>query len=306
MLTQDAVADSLGQSGGAAVKLLDGNLNASFVCHDDPVTQSSLHFNTQTILQASDAKSFAMKKSLADQVRAYLEHRGEGYTPAKLATEVARLQRDLPEADRCKRQNIEQLLEKEFRTVRYLPALAQAMGTTVEALSAGLFVPGAAPPAEAPAAAPAQVTEYLPGFEHLAIPLLANSGSMGAGEDQLHDEVVVGRLMVSPQWVQRTIKPLTKPENLRFIHGWGDSMDPTFCDGDILLVDAGVQTIRIDGIYVLEANDRIYIKRVRQRMDGNFEVSSDNSTVKTVDVLDGSRPINVRGRVVWCWNGKKM
>lgn len=172
--------------------------------------------------------------------------------------------------------------------------------------SAGWFDRQPSWPPPAPSAVNEAVTQYLPGFEHLAIPLLANSGSMGAGEDQLHDEVVVGRLMVSPQWVQRTIKPLTKPENLRFIHGWGDSMDPTFCDGDILLVDAGVQTIRIDGIYVLEANDRIYIKRVRQRMDGNFEVSSDNSTVKTVDVLDGSRPINVRGRVVWCWNGKKM
>lgn len=247
-----------------------------------------------------------MKKSLADQVRAYIEYRGEGYTPAKLATEVARLQRELPDAERCKRQNIEQLLEKEFRTVRYLPALAQAMGTTVETLTAGLFVPGSAPPAEAPAAPPPQVSEYLPGFEHLSIPMLANSGSMGGGEEQMHEEVVVGRLTVSPQWVQRTIKPLTKPENLRFIHGWGDSMDPTFADGDILLVDVGIETPRIDGIYVLEANDRIYIKRVRQRMDGKFEVSSDNPTVKTVDVLDGSHTVFVRGRVVWCWNGKKM
>lgn len=149
-------------------------------------------------------------------------------------------------------------------------------------------------------------TPYLPGFEALSIPMLANSGSMGAGEDQMHDEVVVGRLTVSPQWAQRTIKPLTKLENLRFIHGWGDSMDPTFADGDILLVDIGIQTPKIDGIYVLEANDRIYIKRVRQRMDGQFEVSSDNPTVKTVDVLDGTHPVQVRGRVVWCWNGKKM
>lgn len=149
-------------------------------------------------------------------------------------------------------------------------------------------------------------TRFLPGFEQLSIPLLANSGSMGPGEDQLHDEVVVGRLTVSPQWVQRTIKPLTKLENLRFIHGYGDSMDPTFADGDILLVDVGVQEPKIDGVYVLEANDRIYIKRVRQRINGEFEISSDNPTVKTVDVLDGSAPVAVRGRVVWAWNGKKM
>ncbi|MNV51647.1 Peptidase S24-like protein [compost metagenome] len=147
---------------------------------------------------------------------------------------------------------------------------------------------------------------YLPGFEELSIPLLANSGSMGNGDDQFHDEVVVGRITVSPQWAARTIKPLTDLENLRFIHGYGDSMSPTFSDGDVLLVDVGVSDPKIDGVYVLEANDRLYIKRVRQRFDGNFEISSDNPTIKTVDVLDGTHAVNVRGRVVWAWNGKKM
>lgn len=149
-------------------------------------------------------------------------------------------------------------------------------------------------------------TPYLPGFEKLSIPFLAQAGSMGHGEDQLHEEVVVGRLTVSPQWVLRTIKPLTAMENLRLIHGYGDSMEGTFNDGDILLVDSGVQDPKIDGVYVLEANDRIYIKRVRQRLDGSFEVSSDNPNVKTVDVLDGTQQVTVRGRVVWAWNGKKL
>lgn len=155
----------------------------------------------------------------------------------------------------------------------------------------------------APVQAPS--TEYLPGFEQLSIPVLANAGSMGPGVDQMHDEVVVGRLTVSPQWATRTIKP-TALENLRFIHGYGDSMEPTFIDGDILLVDIGVVEPKIDGVYVLEANDRIYIKRVRQRLNGEFEISSDNPTVKTIDVLDGSQQVAIRGRVVWAWNGRKM
>lgn len=148
-------------------------------------------------------------------------------------------------------------------------------------------------------------TPHLPGFEPLSIPLLANSGSMGPGNDQLHDEVVIGRLTVSPEWVQRAVKP-TKMENLRFIHGYGDSMEPTFTDGDVLLVDLGHRDPKIDGVYVLEANDRIYIKRVRQRMDGVFEISSDNPTVKTIDLLDGRATVMVHGRVVWVWNGKKL
>lgn len=148
-------------------------------------------------------------------------------------------------------------------------------------------------------------TRFLPGFESLSIPLLANSGSMGSGNDDLHDEVVIGRLTVSPDWARRVVKP-TKLEHLRFIHGYGDSMEPTFADGDVLLVDLGVRDPKIDGVYVLEANDRIYIKRVRERMDGSLEISSDNPTVKTVDVLDGSTQVTVHGRVVWRWNGRKM
>lgn len=148
-------------------------------------------------------------------------------------------------------------------------------------------------------------TAYLPGFQALSIPVLAQAGSMGVGEDQLHNEIVVGRLTVSPEWITRTIKP-TRPENLRFIHGYGDSMEPTFVDGDVLLVDTGINDPKVDGVYVLEANDRIYIKRVRQRMDGNFEISSDNPTVKTVDVLNGTHTVTVHGRVVWAWNGRKM
>lgn len=148
-------------------------------------------------------------------------------------------------------------------------------------------------------------TEYLPGFEKLHIPVMAQSGSMGVGTDQMHDEIVVGRLTVSPEWALKTLKP-TSLENIRFIHGYGDSMEGTYRDGDILLVDSGIETPDIDGVYVLEANNRIYIKRVRQRMDGKYEISSDNPNVKTVDVLDGSNAVKVCGRVIWAWNGKKL
>ena len=56
----------------------------------------------------------------------------------------------------------------------------------------------------------------------------------------------------------------------------------------------------------IAGNDRVYIKRVRQRMDGVVEISSDNATVKTVDVLNGDHRIDILGRVVWCWNGRKL
>lgn len=152
----------------------------------------------------------------------------------------------------------------------------------------------------------AQTPSPAPGAPAISVPLLANAGSMGPGTEIQHDDVLVGHIALSEQWVARRLKP-TSPTALRFIHAYGDSMHPTFEDGDVLLVDTGMRDPKaIDGVYVMAANDRVYIKRVRQRMDGVVEISSDNPTVKTVDVLNGDHRIDILGRVVWCWNGRKL
>lgn len=145
-----------------------------------------------------------------------------------------------------------------------------------------------------------------PGEPVVHVQLLANSGSMGFGSEMQHEDVLVGHIALSENWVTRRLQPSALGA-LRFIHAYGDSMSPTFEDGDILLVDTGIRDPKsIDGVYVMAANDRIYIKRVRQRMDKALEISSDNATVKTVDVLNGDHHIDILGRVVWCWNGRKL
>jgi phage repressor protein C with HTH and peptisase S24 domain len=139
----------------------------------------------------------------------------------------------------------------------------------------------------------------------VTVPVLANSGSMGDGADALHEDVMMGELQLSDTWLHREVRPSSNSA-LRFIHAYGESMAPTFADGDVLLVDTGTRDISIDGVFVLRANGRLYIKRVRQRLDGRYEVSSDNVNVKTSDVLDGSHELDVLGRVVFAWNGRKL
>lgn len=186
----------------------------------------------------------------------------------------------------------------------FAPQLAQALGVSLAELL-GAEVPsgeGVVSVAKATPLSPAPA----PGELVVRVPLLSNAASMGTGTDVLHDDIVVGQIDLSEVWVARRIKP-TSPQALRFIHAYGDSMSPTFEDGDVLLVDTGMRDPRaIDGVYVMVANDRLYVKRVRQRLDGSVEISSDNATVKTVDVLGGGSAIDVLGRVVWCWNGRKL
>jgi phage repressor protein C with HTH and peptisase S24 domain len=140
----------------------------------------------------------------------------------------------------------------------------------------------------------------------IKIPLLNAVASMGNGNQQQEVETVIDMLTISKTWADKTLRPYTNSENLAFIHAIGDSMHPTFNDGDILMIDTGDKSITADKIYVLEAYERLFIKRVRQRLDGEIEISSDNPSVKTVDILNGNHTINVLGRVVWVWNGRKV
>lgn len=137
------------------------------------------------------------------------------------------------------------------------------------------------------------------------IPLLANAASMGVGNDLLSEDVIAGELTLTPEFVSDHLKP-AKPEALRFLHAYGDSMSPTLNSGDVLLVNTAVKDASVDGIYVLEAHGRLFIKRVSTRMDGKHEISSDNPAKKTVDILNGDHLVEIKGRVIWVWNGRKV
>lgn len=142
----------------------------------------------------------------------------------------------------------------------------------------------------------------------IRVPVLANGGSMGPGDALLDGDVIVGDLAISPHWVNQYIKP-QNPTELRFIHAHGDSMSPTFSDGDVLLVDTGGSArdpSSREGIYVLQVNDRNYIKRVTPLFSGGWQVTSDNPGSKTVEVLNGDHQVQVLGRVVWAWRGQKL
>lgn len=152
--------------------------------------------------------------------------------------------------------------------------------------------------------APALLTQELPDSV-VRVPVLANAASMGGGQGLMDEDVICGELTLTPQFVAEQLRPV-RPAALRFIHGYGDSMAPTFNSGDVLLVDTDMCDVKIDGIYVLKAHDRLFIKRVRQRLDGSYEISSDNPTHKTVDTLNGDHQVEVKGRVIWAWNGRKL
>jgi phage repressor protein C with HTH and peptisase S24 domain len=139
------------------------------------------------------------------------------------------------------------------------------------------------------------------------VPVMNAIGSMGIGKPLPEHDAVVDHVRVARQWVSLMFPSISNAKNLAVIAACGDSMRPTFDDGDMLLVDTGVTEIKIDAVYVLALGDELYIKRLQRRPDGAFLMISDNRQYDPYPISDiGKQELRVLGRVLWAWNGRKL
>ena len=146
----------------------------------------------------------------------------------------------------------------------------------------------------------------------LMLPQLSTIASMGYGA-ALQEHVDVVRLMrVSWGELKRQVRgPITSPENLRILTGYGTSMRPTFNDGDPLLVDIGVTAVDREGVYVLERGSELFVKRMQRMItDGSLLMISDNREEHPYPEKIPRDSIGneffVRGRVLMVWNARNL
>lgn len=135
--------------------------------------------------------------------------------------------------------------------------------------------------------------------------VMSACGSMGPGNELLTEDVLLGEVPFSRRWLSLNI-PGCRPDALRLIHAYGDSMAGTLNSGDFAVIDTSCCTVDYPGVYLLHVNRLLFIKRVSFRMDGRMVVSSDNQAAPVSEVLDGAHQLDVRGRVVYGWNGKRF
>lgn len=140
----------------------------------------------------------------------------------------------------------------------------------------------------------------------VAIALMNAEASMGIGKLRPEQEDVVTEMAVNEKWL-RMHASFSAPENLALITGFGDSMSPTFNDGDVLMVDRGVTDVKLDAIYVLSLGDELYIKRLQRRPDGGVLMLSDNRAYEPYPIPEQDRgQFQVLGRVVMAWNAHRL
>ena len=141
----------------------------------------------------------------------------------------------------------------------------------------------------------------------IRIPKLDVAASMGNGLTLPSDYSEVIEILAINEEYLRSAVAFSNRDNLAMITGYGDSMQGTYNDGDLLLVDRGVTEIKIDAVYVLCLDGELYIKRIQRRPDGTLLMLSDNKNYPPYEIKNGElATFQVLARVLLVWNAKRL
>jgi len=117
--------------------------------------------------------------------------------------------------------------------------------------------------------------------EYISIPCFDVKAACGKGIENF-DACMVKLIKVALPWLRAHVRSGSF-RHLNVITAAGDSMEPAFKDGDLVLIDTSEKEAHSDRVYCLVLDGELYLKRV-QRIPGGLRLISDNSKYPPVDV----------------------
>jgi phage repressor protein C with HTH and peptisase S24 domain len=134
------------------------------------------------------------------------------------------------------------------------------------------------------------------------IPVYDVCASMGPGFQMPTDYVeVIDHMAVLADFIRSKTR-FTSLQNLALLTAYGNSMKGTFEDGDLLLVDRGINFVDIDDVFVLALKEQLYIKRLQRRPDGILMISDNQLYPPYLITEKDADKFQVLGRVLLAWN----
>jgi phage repressor protein C with HTH and peptisase S24 domain len=140
----------------------------------------------------------------------------------------------------------------------------------------------------------------------IRIPVMNVECSQGCGRYPPDYETMMDEICISETWLRHNAL-FSSPSNLSIIVGVGDSMKPTYQDGDLLLVDRGITEIKVDAVYVFRLHDAMYVKRLQSRPDGALLMISDNKAYEPfVVTIENRAELKILARILFALNVNRL
>ncbi len=125
--------------------------------------------------------------------------------------------------------------------------------------------------------------------------IYASAGGGAFNYEENGDTIALDYHMVQRIGGEREIK------NIDSINVLGDSMEPTFKDGDIIFINRTQDDIRKGGVFVVSTPVGLFVKRLSLKSDGMLDLISDNPqyAIESVPMEN----VEIVGRVVGSMSG---
>lgn len=158
---------------------------------------------------------------------------------------------------------------------------------------------------------PTPTQEYLPSAysnlrprqDEILIPQYDVRAAMGHGQVPADYNEAVRNLVVREETLREKGVTYTSPTALAMITGWGQSMEGTINDKDLVIVDRGINEFVGEGIYVITWHQELYIKRMMRLDEDHFRLISDNPHYENQSARIDD--VTIHAKVLLIWNAKK-
>jgi phage repressor protein C with HTH and peptisase S24 domain len=150
---------------------------------------------------------------------------------------------------------------------------------------------------------PANLVSLRPTNEEILIPQYDIRAAMGHGQVPPDYNEAVRNLVVREEILREKGVTYTAASALAMITGWGQSMEGTINDKDLVIVDRGINDFAGEGIYVMTWHQELYIKRVMRMDEEHYRLISDNQHYEnqTARIED----VTIHAKVLLIWNARK-
>lgn len=132
---------------------------------------------------------------------------------------------------------------------------------------------------------------------HDAVPRWDYKASAGEGITIQKSPEEQDVLIFQRKWLEKIASDNT--DKLFALTIEGNSMSPTLLDGDTLLIDRGQRLPRADGIYLINVDGDLLVKRLQKSLvEGTWTIISDNPLYPSESGITPNL-LDIEGRVVW-------
>lgn len=132
---------------------------------------------------------------------------------------------------------------------------------------------------------------------YVPVPVFDMRASAGAGSIVDENPQPIHASFYRLEWLRRVT--MAGPDQLAVVRVSGDSMWDTLHDGDHVLIDRTQVSLRKEGLFVIDVEGEVYVKRCSFRPDTKrVMMRSDNPAYPTWDNINPDHVV-VIGRVIW-------